>query len=248
MDIFLIRYAPKVITRNDAETQNAWFVDLGYGAEAFTTLESAARLRKHNPNLRLLGVEIVPERVEAALPFEDALTNFRLGGFNLPLKAGEKVRAIRAFNVLRQYEEDEVADAHQLLVEQLMPDGLLIEGTSDPLGRIWVANILRKHGLGQQRPEIEALVFSTNFRWGFEPGMFQPVLPKNFIHRMVPGEAIFNFMEEWKAAAHETIGYKEYGLRQWFVASAEVLAQRGFQIDSRKKMLKSGFLIWKRPG
>jgi hypothetical protein len=168
-----------------------------------------------------------------------------LGGFNLPLKAGEKVRAIRAFNVLRQYQEDEVDGVHTLLVQQILPGGLVIEGTSDPLGRIWVANLLRKSG--RDEPRLEGLVFSTNFRWGFEPGMFQPVLPKNFIHRVVPGELIHDFMQDWKNAADQTVGYRQFGLRQWFVESAEALAGKGYPIDTRKKMLKGGYLVWNRP-
>ncbi len=84
----------------------ALFVDVGYGAEPFTTLESAARLRTVNPVLPVLGVEIDGERVAAALPYADAHTHFRLGGFNLPLQPDEHVRLIRAFNVLRQYEEN----------------------------------------------------------------------------------------------------------------------------------------------
>ena len=44
------------------------FVDLGYGFDARTTLESDARFRRVNPNLPILGVEIDKERVDAALP------------------------------------------------------------------------------------------------------------------------------------------------------------------------------------
>lgn len=245
MDVFLARYDLKLLTRGDGDYKNAWFVDLGYGAEPSTTLESAARLRKHHPDLPLLGVEIVPERVEAAKEYTNHLTQFRLGGFNLPLRQGEHVRCIRAFNVLRQYQEDEVARTHSLLVSQMLPGGLLVEGTSDPFGRIWVANLLRKGADGSSNQE--GLVFSTNFRWGFEPGIFQPVLPKNYIHRMIPGEPIYDFMEVWKAAAQESIGYKEYGLRQWFIESCEALAKKGFNIDTRRKMLKAGYLVWKEP-
>ena len=96
-------------------------------------------------------------------------------------------------------------------------------------------------------PINQGLVFSTNFRWGFDPSLFQPVLPKNFIHRMLPGEEIFNFTEDWKSAAQETIGLKEYGMRQWFASSAEALAKKGYPLDTRKKMLNLGYLVWKRP-
>jgi hypothetical protein len=76
-------------------------VDLGYGFDVRTTLESAARFRRLNPDLPILGVEIDQERVQAALPYADNRTFFGLGGFNLPSKEEEDVRLIRAFNVLR---------------------------------------------------------------------------------------------------------------------------------------------------
>lgn len=129
-----------------------------------------------------------------------------LGGFNLPLKIKnasiEKVRLIRCFNVLRQcYEEDDVPKIHSTLASFLIKGpvpphaqqifdtpflgGLLIEGTSDPPGRVWVANVLRRKS--EDSISLEAVVFSTNFKDGFDPSMFQPHLTKNFIHRMVPG-------------------------------------------------------------
>ena len=106
VDNFVVMYDPGLITRADGDFSHAFFVDLGYGAEATTTLESADRFRRLNPSLPILGVEIDPERVAAAQPFADRQTFFRLGGFNLPLLPGETVRLIRAFNVLRQYDED----------------------------------------------------------------------------------------------------------------------------------------------
>lgn len=243
-DIFSLLYAADLLTRTDGDFRQALFVDLGYGAEAFTTLESAQRFRVINPSLPVLGVEIDPERVNAALPYADEKTHFRLGGFNLPLFPTETVRLIRAFNVLRQYEEPEVLPAHTRICEYLLPGGLLLEGTSDPFGRIWVANILRKP-LTAPAFIYEGLVFGTNFRWGFEPDIFQPVLPKNFIHRMLPGEKIFEFMEAWKDAARQTIGLRPLGLRQWFAAGARELAKRGYNIDLRTKFLRKGFLVWK---
>lgn len=242
VDNFVLMYAPEALRLDGGGSARAFYVDLGYGAEAYTTLESAERLRRANPDLPVLGVEIDPQRVETALPFCDDRTFFRLGGFNLPLESGESVRLIRAFNVLRQYEEDQVADAHRLMGSYLLPGGLLIEGTSDPFGRIWTANILRRT---PDAVDMEALVFSTNFRWGFEPAIFQPVLPKNHIHRMVQGEPICEFMEAWKRAARQTIAARSLGLRQWFAASAAALALTGYRIDLRKKFLRRGYLIWK---
>ena len=103
VDNFVLLYEPSLLTRTESGFASSLFVDLWYGFDARTTLESASRFRRVNPNLPILGVEIDKERVEAALPFADDKTFFRLGGFNLPLKDGDTVRLIRAFNVLRQY-------------------------------------------------------------------------------------------------------------------------------------------------
>src|SRR5512134_80575 len=209
VDNFLLLYAPSLLTRTDGPFARALFVDLGYGFDPRTTLESADRFRRVNPELPILGVEIEKDRVEAALPYADEKTFFRLGGFNLPLKEGERVRLIRAFNVLRQYEEKDFASAYERLAQYVLPGGLMIEGTSTPYGQLWVANLARKtnpehvilseaKNLEHQSTEtlrslrekryslrvtsswrLEALVFSTNFRMGFDITDFQAVLPKN---------------------------------------------------------------------
>ena len=80
---------------------------------------------------------------------------------------------------------------------------------------------------------MESLVFSTNFRLGFEPEDFQTVLPKNFIHRVVKGEPIHDFFEAWKRAAAATSAAKTYGARQWFIAAAEQLAERGWRVATQ---------------
>lgn len=258
VDTFVVRYAPSLIRRDDGPFAAAWAVDLGYGAEPFTTLEMAARLRTLNPALPVLGVEIDPARVAAALPYADTLTDFRLGGFNLPLRPGalgggqenatkptETVRLIRAFNVLRQYGEAEVGPAWARLGQSLLPGGLLVEGTSDPSGRLWVAHVLRKpEDNGAEAPLVrEALVFSTNFRSAFDPAAFQPVLPKNLIHRVVPAEPIHRFFADWKHAAQVTSPARAWGQRQWFGAAARELNAMGWAVDLRAGWLRRGYLI-----
>lgn len=247
VDIFFLLYDSGLIRRSDGLYKDAYYVDLGYGFEPTTTLESAFHFRKINPSLPVLGIEIAPDRVAAAQPFEDAITKFRLGGFNFPLQVGETVRAVRAFNVLRQYDEDQVAEAHQTMGNYLLPGGLLIEGTSNPFGQLMVANVLRKkESESNANPLVyEGLLFSTNFHMGFDPSIFQPVLPKNYIHRMLPGEKIYQFMDAWKFAARQTIAYKDLGMREWFLASAGALSEKGYRIDMRRKILKKGYLFWK---
>lgn len=281
VDIFLALVDPGLLRRADGPYDGAFFVDLGYGAEPLTTLESAERLRRINPALPVLGVEIDPERVAAAQPYADDLTHFRLGGFNLPLRlradgSQEAARVIRAFNVLRQYEEGEVTAAWDAMGQSLLPGGLLIEGTSEPFGRVWVANVLRRDPHPGPLPggegvrshtgpfpgeegvrshtgpllggecagmRYEGLLFSTNFRLGFDPGQFQAVLPKNLIHRMTPGEPIYALMEAWKRAALETLATRVWGPRQWFTAAAHRLAMLGYPVALRRRLLAGGFLL-----
>lgn len=241
VDIYVTKYLPSLIK----EAQDTYYVDLGFGADPTTTLESALHLRKLNPDLKILGVELDPERVAAAKPYEDNLTMFRQGGFNIPLPNGKKAAIIRAFNVLRQYEENQVAESYAVMGKYLMPGGILIEGTSDPFGRIWVANLIKK--TGPSTLDYLGIAFSTNFRWGFSPDLFPPVLPKNQIHRMVPGEMIHKFFSDWESAANQAVGHKAYGIRQWFVETGLALAETGYRLDTRKKMLRSGFLTWLNP-
>jgi len=243
VDNFILLYEPSLLTRTDDLFADSMFVDLGYGFDARTTLESAERFRRVNPTLKILGVEIDKERVEVALPYADDNTFFRLGGFNLPLKGGEHVRLIRAFNVLRQYEEKDFVPAYETLAQYVIPGGLMIEGTSDPFGSIWCANVVRR--LEDNAWAKEALVFSTNFRLGFEPGEFQTILPKNLIHRVVPGEPIHDFFEAWKVSAAEMSSVKIYGDRQWFIAAAERMHQRGYDVAVQRKWLARGYLVWK---
>jgi hypothetical protein len=252
VDNFLLAYDPGLLSRRDGPYERAFFVDLGYGAEPVTTLESAARLRQVNPGLPVLGVEIDPERVTQAQAYAGERTFFRLGGFNLPLQTwpdgkSETVRLVRAFNLLRQYEEGAVAGAYERLFQYILPGGLLIDGTSDPFGSVWVANLVRKPANGRPAWEVEALVFSTNFRTGFDPAQFQAVLPKNLIHHVVPGEPIHDLFQAWKRAALETSPVQVWGQRQWFGASAQKLAERGYHVSLRRKWLRKGYLLWKRP-
>ena len=79
-------------------------IDLGYGALPVTTLELAARLRVVRADIRVVGLEIHPDRV---VPSRDGV-EFGLGGFEL---AGRRPVLVRAFNVLRQYPVETVRDA-----------------------------------------------------------------------------------------------------------------------------------------
>ncbi len=253
VDAFLAAYDPGLISRRDGDFARALYVDLGYGAAPTTTLESAARLRCTNPQLGVLGVEIEPDRVTRALPFADQLTHFRLGGFNLPLAADsrgrpETVRLVRAFNVLRQYDVDEVRPAYDQIMGQVLPGGLLMDGTSDPYGRVWTANMVRRPVDESQPWLLEALVLGLNTRGGLDPDAFQTRLPKSFIHRMVPGDKAFQFMEDWKTAARDTRSTATWGPRAWFVAAGKALKAKGYDVAREDLWLKRGWLVWRNCG
>lgn len=218
------------------------YVDLGYGAYPLTSVETLQRLGRLNPRLTVLGVEIDPARVAAAAPYERPGLSFRLGGFNLPLLPGETVSVIRAFNVLRQYAEAEVAAALLALAAPLTPGGLLLEGTSDPLGRLLTFNLYQKPQSGSELQRT-GLVLAPSLRAGFLPRQLQPVLPKNFIHHAEPGGPVDQFFAAWHAAwqharAHAT------DQRQVFALAALRLADTyGYALDRRAALLRRGFLV-----
>jgi hypothetical protein len=97
------------------------------------------RLRTAEPRCEVVGIEIDPARVAAAKPYERSGLTFRHGGFEVPTQ--DRPAMIRAANVLRQYDEDEVAAVWSRLCGRLAPGGLLVEGTCDEIGRrhVWVA-------------------------------------------------------------------------------------------------------------
>jgi SAM-dependent methyltransferase len=114
-------------------------VDLGYGASAVTTLELVERLSPEVNGLEVVGLEIDPARVAAVEADRDPpRVDFRVGGFEL---AGLQPVLVRAFNVLRQYDEESAARAWDTMRAALGPGGVLVEGTCDEWGRrsAWVA-------------------------------------------------------------------------------------------------------------
>jgi hypothetical protein len=218
------------------------YVDLGYGAYPITSVETLQRLGRLNPRLRVLGVEIDPARVAAAEPFARPGLDFRLGGFNLPLRPGETVSVIRAFNVLRQYDEAAVAEALVALAAPLTTGGLLLEGTSDPLGRLLTFNVHHKPRAGGAL-ERAALVLAPTLHAGFLPRQFQPVLPKNFIHHAEPGGPIDRFFAAWHAAWQHARA-RAADPRQVFAQAALRLADAyGYTVDRRPALLRRGFLV-----
>jgi hypothetical protein len=219
------------------------YVDLGYGFYPVTSVETRHRLQRLNPTLQVLGVEIDPQRVADAQAFSEPGLSFRLGGFNLPLLAGEQVSVIRAFNVLRQYDEAAVAEALAALAASLLPGGLIIEGTSDPLGRLLCFNLFEKRAAGLVRL---GLVLAPALRQDFQPRQFQAVLPKNFIHHAQPGGTIDSFFADWHSAWQWARGQAAQPRRVFALAAARLADRYGYRLDKRPALLRRGFL-WLGP-
>lgn len=217
-------------------------VDVGYGAQAWTAIEMWERWLPFNPNLRLLGLEIDPERVAAAQPYsQPGILDFRLGGFNLTDVLGsEKATIIRAYNVLRQYEEEAVTDALYKMAQGLASGGILIEGTSTPSGNIVAFDVYEK--VSNDALVHRELVFGTNFRQLVTPVHFQAILPKRLIHHM-QDEGPAGFFEAWQQALVLAKGMGQTGQRQQWQLAAHFLHQRfGYPVETRRRILRRGYM------
>jgi hypothetical protein len=198
-------------------------VDLGYGASPVTAVELHDRLRRVRPDVEVVGIEIDPARVTAAAGLEREGLSFRVGGFEVPLPGGRRPVVVRAFNVLRQYEEREVSRAWATTVERLAPDGLLVDGTCDELGRLaaWVA-------ITAEGPV--SLSLSWRLRGLRRPGVVAERLPKVLIHRNVPGEGVHRLLTQLDDAWARQAPQAAYGIRQRFIATAGALRDAGWPL------------------
>jgi hypothetical protein len=198
-------------------------VDLGYGASPVTALELHARLRRVCPDVEVVGIEIDPERVARARLLERPGLRFAVGGFEVPLPDGVRPVVVRAFNVLRQYDEAEVAEAWATTVARLAPDGLLVDGTCDELGRLatWVA-------VTADGPV--SLTLSWRLRGLEQPGVVAERLPKALIHRNVPGEAVHRLLTDLDRTWARQAPQAGYGIRQRFIATAAALRDAGWPL------------------
>jgi hypothetical protein len=152
---------------------------------------------------------------------------------------------IRALNVLRQYDESEVAGAWSMMTARLQPGGLLVEGTCNEIGRVasWVAldaSGPRTFSISLRLAELEL------------PSVVAERLPKALIHRNVPGERIHALLAEldrqWAVAAPLAV----YGAGQRWIATVGALRTAGWPVRDGRTRWRLGELTldWEsvRPG
>lgn len=214
------------------ELEHAVVIDLGFGAYPVTTRELADRLHAHvRADIDVVGLEIDPMRVQQAIAFELPHLKFRRGGFEL---AGMHANVVRAFNVLRQYDESSVQSAWQQMYDTVAPQGLVIDGTCDEIGRraAWLA--IRKTDNPIAVPET--LTLSTQVASLEQPSQLAERLPKALIHHNVPGQPVHAFLQAFDRAWALAAPQGTFGPRQRWLAAVEHLQQSGIPIlDGRSR-------------
>jgi hypothetical protein len=203
-------------------------IDLGYGALPVTTLELAARLRVVRADLRVLGLEIHPERV---VPPREGV-EFALGGFEL---AGHRPVLVRAFNVLRQYPVEEVPDAWSAMRTRLAPGGLIVDGTCDELGRrcCWV--LLDSEGPISLTLACDPFAIER-------PSDLAERLPKVLIHHNLAGQPIHTLLAAADRAWASVAGHGVFGPRVRWRAMLELLRSEGLPVDPPRRRMRDGVL------
>lgn len=198
-------------------------VDLGYGASATTPLELHQRLLRVRDDVEVVGIEIDPERVRVANLSARPGVSFRLGGFEVPLDGGRRPAVIRALNVLRQYDESQVAESWALMTSRLQPGGVLVEGTCNEVGR--VASWVDVTTDGPQTFTIALRLASVD-----QPSIVAERLPKALIHRNVEGERVHDLLvdldRQWAYSAPLSV----YGPVQRWIATVQGLRDAGWPV------------------
>jgi hypothetical protein len=207
-------------------------VDLGYGALPVTTLELAARLRNVRTDVRVVGLEIHPERVRTARAVGSTAVEFGLGGFEM---AGLRPVLVRAFNVLRQYPVDAVPDAWSTMQSQLATGGLIVDGTCDELGRLCCWVLL--DAVGPVSLTLACDPFAIE-----RPSDLAERLPKVLIHHNVDGQPIHALLTAADHAWASAAGHGVFGPRVRWRAMLELLRSKGFPVEPPRRRLRDGVL------
>jgi hypothetical protein len=171
--------------------------------------------------------------VAAALPAASPpLLDFRRGGFEL---AGTRPVLVRAFNVLRQYAEDEVPGAWGLMLDSMPASGLLVEGTCDEIGRLSTWVLVSRAG-------PISLTLSMRLAGLDRPSTVAERLPKALIHRNVPGERVHSLLAGLDACWATAAPHQAFGVRSRWLETVRLLAARGWPVLGPPSRIRLGEL------
>jgi hypothetical protein len=144
---------------------------------------------------------------------------------------------VRAFNVLRQYAEDEVAGAWGLVLDSMAPGGLLVEGTCDEIGRLSTWVLVSSSG-------PVSLTLSMRLAGLEKPSTIAERLPKALIHRNVPGERVHALLSEldicWATAAPQ----QAFGVKSRWLETVRLLVARGWPVPDPRIRLGELTVPW----
>lgn len=215
-----------------AAAEDPLVIDLGYGALPVTTLELAARLRVVRNDIRVVGLEIDPARVQAAQAAGTDAIRFGRGGFEL---AGLRPVLVRAFNVLRQYPVDAVHEAWSTMQRQLAPGGLIVDGTCDELGRRCCWILLDADGPVSLTLACDPFAIER-------PSDLAERLPKALIHHNVDGQPVHALLTAADRAWASVAGHGVFGPRVRWRAMLELLRDNGFPVAPARRRMRDGVL------
>ncbi|WP_108248745.1 class I SAM-dependent methyltransferase [Planctomonas deserti] len=216
-------------------------VDLGYGASGVTTFELYGRLARMRPDVRVVGFEIERGRVDTARRQLEAqederirsAVRFEVGGFEVPLPPGDRATVVRAFNVLRQYDEADVLPAWRTMLRRVDADGLLIDGTCNEVGRVaaWV-------DVSPAGPR--SLTIALRLSRLDRPSVAAERLPKVLIHRNVPGEPVHDLLVALDRAWQLAAPLASYGPTQRWIACVQQLRDAGWPVIGGRSRWRLG--------
>lgn len=236
-------------------------VDLGIGVVPITTTELYTALG--GSASKLIGVDQDEGRIAGARKgyMKSGLT-YRLGGFRLPMREGERVKLIRAMNLMRQYPQEEAREAVAQLVEQLEPGGVAVVGNCDLWGTFAVAGL---HGKDLDGNHVHhGTLFSYDHTAtkprcrtsSFEPQRFREVMPEHLWHSSgTRGGEIDHFLHTWQQEVASLSGPSKPGAASspslrgsQFVASARATSKRQIRgIMKNGGWLERGLMFWRHP-
>ena len=140
------------------------------------------------------------------------------------MPGGGRPVLVRAFNVLRQYDEGEVPAAWGTVLDRLTDGGVLVDGTCDEVGRraAWVTV---ERGAGPT-----SLTVSLRLAGLDAPSDVAERLPKVLIHHNVPGTRVHAWLSALDRAWERSAPLSVYGPRQRFVATVRAVRDDGWPV------------------
>lgn len=212
-DRWLIAKHPQLLRHPDLLV-----VDVGFGEVPVTTVELFRRLRQVNQRVGVVGLDVDIARVDAARAHLCEGLTFELGGFEL---ASHRPHVVRAFNVLRQYAESDVAGAWALMCSRLARGGIAVDGTCAEDGGLGAWVTLTGDG-------PRSLTLACDLAGA--PAAVATRLPKALIHHNVAGERIHALLADLQHEWDRQSPLRAFGARQRFAAAVGGLVTRGWPV------------------